>query len=562
MWLRRVSASAVSHLALLDVHRWETTLSEKVGTAKPKKSSARHELMQFIENSDVDGAVEKLVGLDIATRTTDLIAPVLHLCVEKKKYDAADRIIQQFLVRGDASSWQENILSIVLRVHVEQRRLSDAMQCASFLKQKHGALKKRNFSPLLKLLCDERQVALVKGLLAEEAQNVELDGDDLIHLTDAMRAANESPAMLHALLSLVAPYLAEVPQAAADTITAWRETTRPGGVAEATISTDGVCGRCGGNLHGYPFTGVFREKLLRDIDNIVASVRKSGDQRMHVGFQAFKRFVTETSFDVLIDGANVGYYGLSSWYPVAKKRLLEHRQRHFPRRVTQLHPASTWSSGLPFVDVPVSMELIDTAVQALRRRGFQKPLIVLHVRHVEPHNLFPEAQAIVDRWRNEGLLYTTPAGVNDDLCWLYAAIHATSPTDDVRPIAVVGNGEQKKRVLILTNDKMRDHHFRLLSPKPFVTWRDRHQLKFKCERRDNQTHIVLMEPDKFTRCIQNDPSRGAWHVPFTIATSPNAQRESDATGMERTTMEDADDALLCEAHPSSTNACSGWICIS
>lgn len=51
---------------------------------------------------------------------------------------------------------------------------------------------------------------------------------------------------------------------------------------------------------------------------------------------------------------------------------------------------------------------------------------------------------------------------NDDWYWLYAAVY-------------IGG-----RVLVLTNDEMRDHHFSMLSHRSFQRWKERHQVIHSC----------------------------------------------------------------------------------
>ena len=52
---------------------------------------------------------------------------------------------------------------------------------------------------------------------------------------------------------------------------------------------------------------------------------------------------------------------------------------------------------------------------------------------------------IVAYWKRNQILYTTPRGSNDDWYWLYATV--------------------RLNISVITNDEMRDHHFKMLAPR-------------------------------------------------------------------------------------------------
>lgn len=114
--------------------------------------------------------------------------------------------------------------------------------------------------------------------------------------------------------------------------------------------------------------------------------------------------------DVVVDGANVGYY---------KQNYL----------------------GAP---KHVDYKQIDWVIEQLKRDGM-KPLLILHQRHTSPQTLPDEFRPIVMNWRAQGIMYETPSGWNDDWFWMYACV--------------------KLGCHIVTNDEMRDHHFQMLSPR-------------------------------------------------------------------------------------------------
>ena len=83
--------------------------------------------------------------------------------------------------------------------------------------------------------------------------------------------------------------------------------------------------------------------------------------------------------------------------------------------------------------------------------------------------------------------------MNDDWFWMHAAL-------------VLGPG-----TLVLTNDEMRDHHFQMLSPRSFLRWKDRHQVRF-CFGNNNKNSgdvfapgyrpVILSYPEIYSRRCQ------------------------------------------------------------
>lgn len=131
----------------------------------------------------------------------------------------------------------------------------------------------------------------------------------------------------------------------------------------------------------------------------------------------------EYRYDVIIDGANLGYYKQSY-------------------------------AGAP---THVDYDQINWAVRQLQGQGY-RPLIVLHRRHIDSRKIPAGARAVIEAWVKEGLLYQTPNGCNDDWFWLHMAVVL--------------------RAQLLTNDEMRDHNFQMLSPRWFDRWKERNQIHF------------------------------------------------------------------------------------
>jgi len=159
----------------------------------------------------------------------------------------------------------------------------------------------------------------------------------------------------------------------------------------------------------------------------------------------------DRNLDVVIDGANVGYY----------KQNFNNAPKH------------------------VDYRQIDQVVQHFQQTQGKRVLLVLHARHFS-HKLMPSwAQPIVDKWAP--ILYKAPPGMNDDWFWLHAALWAGGKCN------------------VVTNDEMRDHHFQMLAPRSFLRWKERNQIHFHFEARDDYDRpreLELTYPAKYSRRIQ------------------------------------------------------------
>lgn len=151
------------------------------------------------------------------------------------------------------------------------------------------------------------------------------------------------------------------------------------------------------------------------------------------------------TLDVVIDGANIGYY----------KQNFSNCPKH------------------------VDYHQIDRVVQHIKSQG-KSVLLFLHERHFA-RKLMPRwAEQVVSKWDNEGILYRTPYGSNDDWFWMHAALWCGRNT------------------MVLSNDEMRDHHFQMCAHRSFLRWKERQQAHFDIVARK----VVIIYPDVYSRRIQ------------------------------------------------------------
>ena len=118
----------------------------------------------------------------------------------------------------------------------------------------------------------------------------------------------------------------------------------------------------------------------------------------------------EKPFNIIIDGANIGYY---------KQNYLGAPQH-------------------------VDYEQIQSVIIDLQELGYN-PLLILHNRHLSNSTVPSELMHIIKNWKDQDLLYQTPSGWNDDWYWMYGVVEF--------------------KCHIVSNDEMRDHHFQMLQPR-------------------------------------------------------------------------------------------------
>ncbi|KAG5469121.1 hypothetical protein LSCM4_02518 [Leishmania orientalis] len=471
---------------------------------------------------------------------------------------------------GVSTDWlqAENVLSVIMRLQCMAGDRDGATRMFAYLEQ-HGLLRLRSVSAFLQYCCSclkDRRLAFA-AYEAALRHKIELTEPDYVALGVLCVQVREPVSTLFFMLQEMREHVAEVsekmvcevlepwvrisnedqtvglklrgvkawlrlhrvdgmhhvpqlavassppPAGAGARVTASPRNTAAGAPPNGT-QLCGVCPACRAELSGYPFTASCRSHLLRELTELIIP-RACRNRRAALGFEHWKRYIQARldagdRVDVFIDGANLGYYGLSSWYDLAKKQLLLHRgvpeNRITDHDLDFNAQCKTSSRG---VDVGVNFELIDAAVKlAVDTYGMRRPLVMLHERHVEPKFMTSQSTAILQRWKDRGWLYCSPTGLNDDLCWLYGALLLADPTDTT-PTPAAAAAASLHRTYVCTNDKMRDHHFRLLSPRAFARWRDRHRIAFRCARVEDRTELRWQMPTPYERCIQRQDIHSA-----------------------------------------------------
>jgi len=205
--------------------------------------------------------------------------------------------------------------------------------------------------------------------------------------------------------------------------------------------------------------------------------------------------------DVVIDGANVGYYNSNS---IGAPKHVDYDQidwmvQHF-RRLKKSGMFYLLFLRLLFgwIETHIFLSIFSdhiTMYHLASSCSCSTVLLVIHERHFNRALMPREIEPIYRSWMDAGILYATPTGMPDDNFFIHAALNSGL------------------RTLLVTNDEMRDHRFQMLSPRPFMRWKERHQVRFSFgswERIDDpqrkgelpyQRPVLLTYPDVYSRRI-------------------------------------------------------------
>ncbi|CAH2051683.1 unnamed protein product [Thlaspi arvense] len=245
-------------------------------------------------------------------------------------------------------------------------------------------------------------------------------------------------------------------------------------VKKGNVDSTGRCLSCSEQLGCVDANEVETKKF---VDSLVAlAMERKAKMKpcvKKVDFSEFQEWLKKHGeYEAIIDGANIGLY-----------------QQNFAE------------GGFSLPQVHFAIEQLEAVVKELyHKSGDNKwPLILLHQKRVRTLLENPTHKNLVEEWINNGVLYATPPGSNDDWYWLYAAA--------------------KLKCLLVTNDEMRDHIFELLGNSFFQKWKERHQVRYTFAK----GNLKLEMPSPFSVVIQ-ESVKGSWHVPVSCQNNEESSR--------------------------------------
>jgi len=219
----------------------------------------------------------------------------------------------------------------------------------------------------------------------------------------------------------------------------------------------------------------------------------------------FETFIQQhPMYNIVIDGANVGYYEQNFGTNDARSRHVDYRQidwlvRHLLEKQSQ-------------------QETKKKEDEEEQKKQQPHIILFLHERHFS-NKLVPDwAYPIIQSWDsnqvpyNRLTVYRTPTGMNDDWFWMHAALIHGGGDSSINSSGCGGSGGKTKTssssqqsILAITNDEMRDHHFQMLAEGSFLRWKERHQVHFDFgpwNKELNRRDVLLQYPSSYSRRIQ------------------------------------------------------------
>ncbi|KAL8255666.1 hypothetical protein R6Q59_030733 [Mikania micrantha] len=220
-------------------------------------------------------------------------------------------------------------------------------------------------------------------------------------------------------------------------------------VQRTTVDSGGCCCACEEQLACVDLGREDTEKFAQSVIELAVEREKRSN------FIQFQEWLEHhNDFEAIVDGANIGLYQQN------------------------------------FADGGFSVSQLEAVVKELYKRSNKWPLVILHEKRIHALLANPYNRGLLEEWIDNGVLYGTPVGSNDDWYWIYAAV--------------------KLKCMLVTNDEMRDHIFELLGSSFFPRWKERHQVHYTFLK----SQLKLEMPPSYSLVIQ-ESERGAWHMPVT-----------------------------------------------
>ncbi|CAH9138123.1 unnamed protein product [Cuscuta epithymum] len=223
-------------------------------------------------------------------------------------------------------------------------------------------------------------------------------------------------------------------------------------VQRTSIASDGQCLTCSEQLVCVDIAREETETFAYSVSSLAM------ERESQSNFKEFQDWLeSHSEFEAVVDGANIGLYQQN------------------------------------FAEGGFSASQLIAVVNHLHNRSNKWPLVVLHKKRVRALLESANHREVIEKWINEGVLYPTPYGSNDDWYWLFAAV--------------------KLQCFLVTNDEMRDHIFELFGSNFFIRWKERHQVRYTFVKGNPSLSL----PPSFSIVIQ-ESEKGSWHVPLASET--------------------------------------------
>lgn len=297
------------------------------------------------------------------------------------------------------------------------------------------------------------------------------------------------------------------------------------------VAEDGTC-TVSGHVLGQPN---FDEAALRALLDLVENLATDqASEKALAEWRDFKAALAQlgATWDTIVDGANVGH----SDQNIANGRFSR-------ARIDAVLDKCTDAGRRVVVVVRERWVRCDTDLSLPPVKPRHRPLPQLSERLVAapaqvpsesprdgrvPEGFATFSKPVVDlahKWRERGQLVVSPRSINDDWVALYIAVDMS-----LRGVP---------DVQFLTNDKLRDHFWRMRRSLVFRRWCEAHLTRFQIfaerpsdsdrEGEEQVYGVSLRPPLPFGVCVQRAASGDAWHFPIRPSEHEDSEGEVDAS---------------------------------
>lgn len=435
-------------------------MSEQRPSKKRKTRSAFHgRIMDSVAARDAERAAV-IAGEAVATAAlSEIPLAELHtllytLCAEDgRAVERAEVVRCVFEELRSRRVLKEAAISLMVRFLVRVPAVDEALALLHWTEEHSILLKLRSFSPVLEVYA---QSGNASGSIAVLDWSTRLgipiaEQEYALTMEACVREGISSNNVFERVYVLLHDDFPALTKASRQILERWFSLS---GFSfhEAAVDTVGTCSFCGSLLDPIEIPEEERIGIMSRINTMVLERSNKEDE-----WKQCVKSMKERSYDVVIDGANVGFF--------------ENR----PNSAADL----------------IDFAKVDRIVQYYCDRS-KKVLVVLHERHLQARHADKDTDSLIRAWEHKGQLQLCSKGLNDDWLWMYAAF-CKSPD-----------------VLYVSNDECRDHHFKMLSNRGFYRWKERHRVTFSF---NENKQPVLCPPSIYSLCTQRTPS--SIHIPCT-----------------------------------------------
>eukprot|EP00639_Heterosigma_akashiwo_P010553 CAMPEP_0206372720 /NCGR_PEP_ID=MMETSP0294-20121207/7276_1 /ASSEMBLY_ACC=CAM_ASM_000327 /TAXON_ID=39354 /ORGANISM="Heterosigma akashiwo, Strain CCMP2393" /LENGTH=655 /DNA_ID=CAMNT_0053820151 /DNA_START=139 /DNA_END=2103 /DNA_ORIENTATION=- len=281
-----------------------------------------------------------------------------------------------------------------------------------------------------------------------------------------------------------------------------------GGVPEAQAvrpADDGTCPCCGGTLRAFGLEADERRAVAAALEGLAAEGTRWRPEPAPEKAEALRQFgawlgARPHRYDVVLDAPNIAYHG--------QNLLREQRRGGFSHHQVDLVKELLESMGHRVLVVIPERYMDREKIPNTTRIKKSNRASGKFYHPSEP--VTDEQREIMDKWTAQGDIYTVAKHNNDDWYWMYATVvnrdgQAEEEEED----------KEGHRLMVVTNDKMRDHRLSLLTPRPFFRWRSTQIMNFDIRKEQDIPYLVatVLDPPVFSREVQMTDN-GVWHVPI------------------------------------------------